>query len=229
MSTHRRIVVAAVIAVALAVAAVIVWGSDGAIIIAGAATAAATGVLAWFTARLAVVTKTMAPEPAVVATFAYFAANVFLDLHNAGNGAAVDIDVTIEWNMTANVDNLSVDPTRWRSSLLPAGALVRFNPPQLPGLGHLQGDLLPAFKSVAVSGTMRNERGDARVIDTAITEPGELYRLEADARRQYSSNYDPFEIATSELPKVRKALEAVSEHLASLVETQAAERPSKND
>lgn len=191
------------------VAGIVFWGRDGAIVVATAVTALATGVLAMFTKRLATVTKALAPEPAIVPALAFWDGNVFLELHNAGGAAAVDLHVTVTWEVGNSVKGAETYSHEWRAKVLPSGARVRFNPREVAG-GHLQGDHLVAYNQVTVKGTMTTSQGEPRVINTAIKEPGAFYDFEVDSKRQYTSAYEPTEIAAAELQKIRAALETVA-------------------
>jgi hypothetical protein len=191
--------------------AIVEWGQDGAIVVASIATASATVVLAWVTGQLVRVTRDMATQPALVPSLWFFASNVYLELHNAGDGAALDVNVSLEWKIGRNVAaELVSTTTQWRASILPAGRRVRFNPPQLKkGGGWLEGEMLGIFDSVTVTGTMRNSRGDTIPVHAEIREPSEIWDFEVESRRQYPENYETDEI-------VARQMKALAEHAAQI-------------
>lgn len=190
------------------------WGQDGAIVVASIATASATVVLAWVTSTLVRVTREMATQPALVPSLWFFASNVFLDLHNAGNGAAVDLDLTIEWRLGNSTAELTTTRSQWRASVLPPGRRVRFNPPQLKKSGWLQGDALGILDSVTVSGTMRNSRGQTIPVTAAINEPAELWDFEVESRRQFPENYETDEIIAKQMKVLAEQATQITELLA---------------
>jgi hypothetical protein len=156
----------------------------------------------------------MTPEPAIVPSLTFSAGNVFLDLHNAGDGAAIDVNLTIEWTLRTDypitVTLASPGRTRWRASVLPAGRMVRFNPPQVAEAGHLQGQSLNYFARIAVQGTARNARGHSLSIGTIIDEPGAVYQSEVESMRHYTSNYEPAEIVAGEMRKITELLKVLA-------------------
>lgn len=204
---HRKFfgVIAFLIALTLWFLAINTWGSDGALAGASAGTLVATAVLAWFTLRLVDVTKAMTPEPAIVLALSYFGTNVFLELHNAGSGAAVDINVKIEWTASNNelVESYSFE---WRAAILPAGAHVRFTPRKEKDI-HLQADLLKCFDRIIASGTMTNSRGVSLNICGKVENPGELFELEVISRRQLRSGDGPEYVLASSVKRISDILD----------------------
>lgn len=195
---------------------------SGALLAATIVTALATGVLAWVTSKLVAatkemaaasydmvtVTKDMATQPALVPNLWVYAGNVFLELLNAGDGAALHLDLMITWKVGDSVVTvLRTSEIHWRASVLPAGKRVRFNPPQIQGSGHLQGEALGIFDRVAVAGTMQNIRGDTIPVEVSIEEPGELYDFEVESQRQYTANYEPDEIVAASMQKIAKLID----------------------
>lgn len=195
---------------------------SGVLLAATIVTALATGVLAWVTSKLVTATKematasaemvtvtqAMATQPALVPNLWVYAGNVFLELLNAGDGAALHLDLAITWKTGSNVAaKLTKDTTHWRASVLPAGKRVRFNPPQIEGAGWLQGEVLGIFDRVVVTGTMQNARGDSIQVEAAIEQPGELYDFEVESQRQYTANYEPDEIVAASMQKIAKLID----------------------
>ncbi|MBI4882899.1 MAG: hypothetical protein HY826_02455 [Actinobacteria bacterium] len=194
---------------------------NGALLVASIATALFTAVLAWVTWQLVKSTKEMAdasklmvrvtqdaaPRPALVPYLFIYADNVFLDLLNAGDGAAIDVDIKITWNRRDDaVTVLRSSETRWRASVLPAGKRVRFNP-KVGGEGWLTVKALGVLESVTVVGTMKDARGDGLTVNASIDEPGKLHDFEVEAQRQYPSNYEPDEIVAASLQKIANVIE----------------------
>lgn len=182
-------VIVVLLAAILSIFAIVKWGSDGALVVASAGTMAATAVLAMFNLRLVDVTKALTPAPAIVITLAFNTTHVFLDLHNAGSGAAVDIDVTIEWKAGNNVE-VEGYCRQWRAAILPPGGCVRFIPRFEYGI-HLQADVLKQFDRVTVCGTMSNSRGEPLNVCGRIEDPWEIYDLEVRSGRKFSSSEGP--------------------------------------
>lgn len=181
------------------------WGTNESMVVASVGTVFATVALVYSTFKLVNVTKELTPEPLIVPALWFFGSNVFLELHNVGSGAAIDIDVTIEWKVGSNVA-VSDDKVRWRATDLPPGGRVRFNPRPVNEI-HLQVDSLQLFDRVSVAGTMRNSRQKVIDIFRVIDKPAEFYTFEVGAKRQYPSNYEPSEIVADEMQKIRKLLE----------------------
>jgi len=195
---------------------------SGTLLVATIVTALATGVLAWVTSKLVTATKEMAAasnemvtatkdmatQPALVPNLWVYAGNVFLEILNAGDGAALHLDLTITWKVGNNVVTvLNTSETHWRASVLPAGKRVRFNPPQIQGSAWLKGEALGVFDCVAVTGMMRNTRGEMMHVEASIEEPGQLYDFEVESQRQYTANYEPDEIVAAAVQKIAKLIE----------------------
>ena len=138
----------------------------------------------------------------------YSAQNVFLELHNVGDGAAVDIDVEINWRTDAS--GTSISTSRWSAQVLYPGKRVRFNPPPMAGGAHMQGEALGLFERITIEGSMHNARGVWKKISRSIEQPLAHWDGEVEARRQYTSNYEPDEMIAAELKRLRQATEKIN-------------------
>ena len=74
----------------------------------------------------------------------------------------------------------------------------------------MQGEALNLFERITIDGSMRNSRGAWQGISQSIEQPIKHWDGEVDARRQFTSNYEPDEMIAAELKKLRQATEKIN-------------------
>ena len=66
------------------------------------------------------------------------------------------------------------------------------------------------FERITIEGSMHNSRGAWQRISRSIEQPLAHWDGEVEARRQYTSNYEPDEMIADELKKLRQATEKIN-------------------
>lgn len=160
----------------------------------------ATLALVWVTHRLVEATKLLSPTPRLALVDWYAAPYMFLDIHNVGTGAALDVDLTITFEKQ---DGNPYETRRWRTTTLPTGGRIRFNPPRVAGDYMDAEQVSEHVARITVTGTAKDQRDRAVAIDLAIDDLPGLWEMQKVSVRQ-TEPAAPDELLALEVQRIRK-------------------------
>jgi hypothetical protein len=129
--------------------------------------------------------------------------NVMLGLVNLGPGAAVGVDVTIEFHPRPG-RGFTGELRRWRGELLPSGGQRDFFVPDSNGSMMSIERLAECVDTISLRGTMSDARGHQHVVDCTIGDLHEWDELLRNARERYKEA--PLDKLAKETEKLAKAV-----------------------
>jgi hypothetical protein len=131
--------------------------------------------------------------------------NVMVGLVNLGPGAAVAIDVIIEFHARAGAD-FSTESRRWRGELLASGRQRDSFVPDADGSMMSIQRLSECVDRITLRGSMQDVLGRPHVVDCAIGDLHEWDDLLRNARERYKEA--PLDKLAKEAERLRKAAES---------------------
>lgn len=182
---------------------------------ATSATAAATNALVASTNALVCETeraRLAAVLPVLAINIDWWGEYAFVVLHNVGPGAALDVDVQLEF-VADQKEEVYGDAFRlWRTNVMPSGVRHRFSPPRnSSGQSMTADELAHVVNTITLSGTVKDSLGMEHRVSNVIPAFRALLASEKLSERQLEG-FDPIE-------RISRHLKEVNDHLANLVGT----------
>ncbi len=131
--------------------------------------------------------RLMSVRPALSIDLWWFGNYAFVDLYSIGLGAAINVDVTLEWHATDSAGTALLGD-RWRSwttNCLPSGARHRFNPPTSRNGGlMIASELAMHVTKITLDGTMQDVLGNSYPVHSEVSAMELTVENEALSQRQ---------------------------------------------